>query len=99
MSSFFSNYLENVSIVDVIQLYGYNSILYFSNLIVHLKELHNKTLTTLTEINLGNIYFDNFQWELLKIFSFFLLVNILLILIVWKIYGKSICDRFMNLCK
>lgn len=100
MSSFFSNFFENTSLVDVNQFYWYNSLtLYLNNCFSLLKDFHNKALLAFVEITPKNIHFDSFQWVLFKLFGFILILNLILIVVVWRIYGKSIGDRFMRLCK
>lgn len=48
-----------------------------------------KYLTTLSP-------YDEFQFELLKIFCVILFTNTLLLVIIWQVYGKQICQRFMK---
>lgn len=42
------------------------------------------------------LYFDEFQLKLLKAFLIILLLNVVLIYISWRVYGKRICERFMK---
>lgn len=99
MISVFMSYLETISTVEAVKLYFYEFLLYISNLISNFKDFHNKILLGFSEIIPRNFSFDEFQKELLKIFSFILVINLISIVIVWKIYGKSICHRFMSHCK
>lgn len=40
--------------------------------------------------------YDEFQFELLKVFCAIILANTGLLFVVWKVYGKQICQRFMK---
>lgn len=47
--------------------------------------------------NLSHIFhFDEFQIKLLKLFLLILFINLIVIFIFWKIYGKRICEQFMK---
>lgn len=97
MSSFFSDYFLNSSIIDVLQLYWTSINVYLSETVTALRETKSETIVSAFEQLPSSLYFDDFQWALLKIFSTFLAINLLLIVLVWKIYGTRICDRFMKL--
>lgn len=43
-----------------------------------------------------SLYFTPLQLVLLKGFVLILFLNLLLIIVSWRVYGKSICDRFMK---
>lgn len=40
--------------------------------------------------------YDDFQFELLKVFCAIIIANTGLLFVVWKVYGKQICQRFMK---
>ncbi|CAG9858136.1 unnamed protein product [Phyllotreta striolata] len=83
----FSDYLENASVSDVIYFYWNAALLYFTDLFAYLHETSHQTLPST---------FDDFQWDLLRIFAGLILFNLLSILIVWKLHGESIYKQFMT---
>lgn len=99
MFSFYTDYFENSSIIDVIQLYWNSALLYLTDIIIALRDTQTKTVLKFVEKLPEYFYFNDFQWKLLKTFSLILAINLILIVIVWRIYGKDICERFMKLCE
>lgn len=99
MNSIFSDYFLNSSVIDVVQLYWNAINVYIFDTITLLREnLKSKTIASVFEsLPSTPLQFDDFKWNLLKIFTALLFVNLILIAITWRIYGKRICDRFMNL--
>ncbi|KAJ8937322.1 hypothetical protein NQ314_011961 [Rhamnusium bicolor] len=89
--------LQNSSILDVIQLYWNSAILYLTDILIILRDSQSKTFLKFVEKLPESFYFNDFQWKLLKTFSLLLVINLFLIIIVWRIHGKSICERFMKL--
>lgn len=94
-SSPFSNII-NTSLVDALRNYWENLSSYLNDLVILLNDKQSKTLTFALENLPYSVHFSNFQWKLLKGFSLILLINLLLICVAWKIFGKNICDRFMK---
>lgn len=99
MILFFWNNSENTSITDVVQHYWNSFILSLTDSFALLRLSRGKTFAEVVEKFPETIYFDEFQWKLVRIFGALLFLNLILIFIVWRIYGKSICERFMKLCK
>ncbi|KAJ8983223.1 hypothetical protein NQ317_005312 [Molorchus minor] len=92
-----ANNLDSSSIIDILQLYWNNSLLCISDTFTTVRELDSKIVLTFIKNILESFYFTDFQLKLLKTFSIILVINLLLIVTVWKIYGKSICERFMKI--
>lgn len=99
MIVFFWNNTENTSITDVVQYYWNTFILYTTDTFDLLCLSHGKAFAEFVEKFPESIYFDDFQWKLIRIFAALLFLNLFLIFLVWKVFGKSICERFMKLCK
>lgn len=100
MSSFFSEYIFNSTIIEVIQLYWNVINVYISDSLASLRDnTDNKSIWSVFEAFPTSVQFNDYKWTLLKVFTTFLIVNLILIAITWRIYGKRICDRFMNLSK
>ncbi|VEN41068.1 unnamed protein product [Callosobruchus maculatus] len=97
MISTFSDLLENTSISDVIQLYWNNILLYLTDFFAFLNSLQSRTILNIAEKLPEWLYFDEFQTSLLQIFLGILFLNLLFIVILWRIYGETICERFMKL--
>ncbi|VEN50526.1 unnamed protein product [Callosobruchus maculatus] len=97
MISTFSDLLENTSISDVIQLYWNNTLLYLTDFFAFLNSLQSRTILNIAEKLPEWLYFDEFQTSLLQIFLGILFLNLLFIVILWRIYGETICERFMKL--
>ncbi|XP_018570754.1 uncharacterized protein LOC108910587 [Anoplophora glabripennis] len=97
MFSIYTDYFENSSIIDVIQLYWNSALLYLTDIIIALRDTQTKTILKFIEKLPEYFYFSDFQWTLLKTFSLILVINLILIVVVWRIYGKDICERFMKL--
>nr|CAH7713427.1 unnamed protein product [Callosobruchus chinensis] len=97
MISTFSDLLENTSISDVIQLYWNNILLYLTDFFAFLNSLQSRTILNIAEKFPQWLYFDEFQTSLLQIFLGILFFNLVFIVILWRIYGETICERFMKL--
>ncbi|VEN41067.1 unnamed protein product, partial [Callosobruchus maculatus] len=66
------------------------------------EHLFSRLSTSRTILNIAEklpewLYFDEFQTSLLQIFLGILFLNLLFIVILWRIYGETICERFMKL--
>lgn len=94
MISFLPDSVLNSQFIEIVIEYWNNLISYLSGTPVLITE--NPTVLTFVETLPASLQFDQFQYKLLKGFCILLLVNILLIIITWKIYGKRICERFMK---
>ncbi|KAJ8924400.1 hypothetical protein NQ315_007196 [Exocentrus adspersus] len=97
MFSSYADYFENFSITDAIHLYWNTVLLYLTDIVIALRETQTKTLVSFVEKLPEYFYFSDFQWKLLKAFSTIFVINLVLIVLVWRIYGKDICERFMKL--
>nr|CAI5866295.1 unnamed protein product [Callosobruchus analis] len=97
MISTFSDLLENTSISDVIQLYWNNILVYVTDFFAFLNSTQSRTILNIAENLPQWLYFDDFQTSLLQIFLGILFLNLLFIVILWRIYGETICERFMKL--
>lgn len=107
MTSNVEDQLDSSSIWNL--LYFYCNQLYFtvlSNLSLtskfnfticnSLKEISSFEVLPFINYLVTLIPYDEFQLELLKLFCAIILTNTCLLIIVWKVYGKHICQRFMK---
>lgn len=90
MVSFLLNYFEDISLLKAIEFYWNRIILYTKDFFQFIND--TETVTYFEVI--GDI-FDDFQLKLFHILCGLIFFNLLLILIIWKRYGESICERFM----
>lgn len=84
----------NSPLSETIKLYWNNIISSITGAPILIAENHS--VLTFYENLPVSLNFDEFQWNLLKGFSLILLINLLLICVSWKVYGKRICERFMK---
>lgn len=96
MTSFSYDNIINTSFVDTLTSYWENLSSYLFDLLVVLNEKQSRSLTIALDSLPYSIHFSNFQWKLLKGFSLILIINLILICVAWKIFGKNICERFMK---
>lgn len=94
--SFFLENVLNSSFVDVLKIYCTSINTYILNSVVFFTKGQTKSVLTVVESFPESFHCDEFQWKLLKGFSFALFINLLLIFITWRIFGKRICERFMQ---
>lgn len=94
MSTFSLESFWNSTFVEVLRLYWGNFLTYFSNL--YQKTAQSETFSNLFQDLPDSLNFDDFQWNLLKVFIFILLLNLLLIFVTWRVYRKNVCERFMR---
>lgn len=96
MNSFFFETVFNSSLVDVVKTYCIDlSIQVLDTISFHTETQKNNIVTTIE--NLPEAFnFDEFQWKLLKVFTVILFLNLLFIVIAWKIFGKRISEKFMK---
>lgn len=92
MFPFFSDFFANSEYSEILLTYWNNLASYISGSANLLYE--NQSVLAFFES--FHLHFDQFQLKLLKTFFIALIINILLIGIAWKIYGKAICERFMQ---
>ncbi|KAK5648878.1 hypothetical protein RI129_003770 [Pyrocoelia pectoralis] len=95
MFPFLSDFFANSDYSEIFLTYWNNFTSYISGSSNLLYE-NQSVLTFFESFHLHSLYFDQFQLKLLKTFFIALIVNILLIGIAWKIYGRAICERFMQ---
>lgn len=96
MTPFSYSNIINTSLVDALTNYWDNLSSYLTDLVVAINNKQSISLTLALENLPYSIHFSNFQWKLLKGFSLILLINLLLICIAWRVFGKNICERFMK---
>lgn len=86
----------NTSLIGNLKVYCID----LTSYIIHSLALHTesqaKTLLAAVEGLPDAFQCDEFQWKLLKVFTSILFLNLVLIFIAWKIFGKRICERFMK---
>ncbi|CAG9766428.1 unnamed protein product [Ceutorhynchus assimilis] len=84
------DYFTNSSIIN-------GALLYLSSIQVYLVDPLQVFRETDQLTVAGVLNFDDFQLNLLKVFSGVLIVNLLLLVTAWKYYGADIYDRFLKL--
>lgn len=89
MSLFSLESVLNSSYVEVVVVYWNCFLTFLADKATNLDEIR-KVFST------ESLYFDDFQWKLFTSFFTLLVVNLVLIFITWRVYGKKICDRFMK---
>lgn len=87
MISFF-NYITNSSIFHGVFIYLNTIQAYLCDSV--------KVLREPDQLTVGALEFDDFQLKLLKIFFAFLILNLFLIFVAWKYYGRDIHERFIK---
>ncbi|KAJ8963066.1 hypothetical protein NQ318_018530 [Aromia moschata] len=75
------------SIIDVIQLYWNSLLLYLTDTFIALQKSESKRVVNFLENLPDSFCFNDFQWKLLKTFSILFVINLLLIVVVWKIHA------------
>lgn len=96
MNSLFVENILNSSYADVLKVYYSSLSAYIINTVVSLSGEQSKSVLTVLENLPESFSYDEFQWKLLKGFSLVLIINLLLIFVAWRIFGKRICERFMK---
>lgn len=96
MNSYSFETVFNSSLVDAVKTYCTDLTLYLLNTVFCYTETQRKNIVTTVENLPETLYFDEFQWKLLKVFTVILFVNLSVIFIAWQIFGKRICERFMK---
>jgi hypothetical protein len=96
MNGLLFSFPTNSSVFDIVCLYWNTITLYLSDAITVLRDNKNKNILSIFDSLPESLYFNEFQFFLLKILFSILSVNLVLIFIAWKVYGKRICDRFMK---
>lgn len=104
--SFFENGGFNSTLYEVLYLQIRDILVFgksFIELCVSSIPIENfpETFVTLSELSYYDklvevLYFNEFQFLLLKTFLLILLFTLLLIFISWRVYGKKISERFMK---
>lgn len=97
MNSFIS--LESVlnsSLIDSVKTYCIDASTHIFQFVFFHTETQTKSILTAVENLPQAFHCDEFQWKLLKVFTLALFLNLVFILIAWKIFGKRICERFMK---
>uniref|UniRef100_A0A1Y1M1M3 Uncharacterized protein n=1 Tax=Photinus pyralis TaxID=7054 RepID=A0A1Y1M1M3_PHOPY len=95
MFGFLLDFFTNSEYTDILLTYWNNLVSYLSDSLNLISESQS-VLTIFDSFQLQSLYFDQFQRKLLKGFCIALIINIILIGIAWKIFGKGICERFMK---
>lgn len=96
MNSFSFDSVFNSSVIDSVKHYCVDLVSHVILAVFSHTESQTKTILTTIESLPVSFQCDEFQWKLLKGFTAVLLVNLVLIFIAWKVFGRSICERFMK---
>lgn len=96
MNSFSLGGIFNSSLAESVKAYCTDLSSHILHSVFYYTESQTKNILTTIENFPQVFHCDEFQWKLLKVFTATLFLNLVLILIAWKIFGKSICERFMK---